>query len=154
MTLITCNSELMASDSMALTGSVVDYNCQKIFGINKNIIAASGAYGKFMQFLEWFKTQKKENEPRDFTSPEISVICLNAEGIWMYEDGLIPFKIDQPYWALGYGAEAAHHLMIRGASPADAIYEVSKFNAYVGGDIQFMTLKGMELEMRKVKYGT
>jgi len=128
MTTITCNRDLMASDSrVSIAEKGFAYPATKIIKTNGMLVGASGDGGDCTRFLEWAKRGFKEKDmPRwkavQYSEDEIVGIILKDDGIYLWtQGGPAPERVEADFFAIGSGGKAARLAMLLGHSPTEAV---------------------------------
>src|SRR3990167_6997376 len=108
MTTITCNRDLMASDSrVSIAEKGFAYPATKIIKTNGMLVGASGDGGDCTRFLEWAKKGLKEKDIPKWKTPqysedEIVGIILKPDGIYLWTNGgPEPERVEAEFFAIG-----------------------------------------------------
>lgn len=149
MTTIAANLEYMAADTKVTMGSNDIYHTrkkiQRIKVKGKTMIA--GAAGLDFYIQQFFLFLKQGGEPKmqrrdiDEHTEDLNFegLVLCSEGILLYDDTLTAAKIEEPFYAIGSGGQAARAAMTMGADPKQAIKIASKIDSATG--LPIVTLK-------------
>lgn len=137
MTTIAANRELMAADSQATTGEGIKFACVKLFERQGGIIGFCGGLAVGTKFVRSFPDVEEWDEDCEFEA-----LILNSKGIWLYESSLEPIKVDQSFYAIGSGAQAAIAAMHMGADPIQAVKIAAKIDSGTGGRVRYKRMGG------------
>lgn len=124
MTVIAWDGKTLAADKMASNGGS-KFRVTKIWRIKKCLIGVCGDYAPSMAVKRWFE---QGANPKDWPECNQDKDCWAAllvidpqKQIWRYEREPYPFKIEEPFFAVGCGKEAAMAAMHMGASAKKAV---------------------------------
>lgn len=128
MTTIACNTQCMAGDT--LLSSDVKCHAQKVFKHRGCCVGIAGTYADCMVFVHWWKAGAKEEPP---PMDNVEALVLTSSGRILCFDGHTKFfELDDPFSAIGSGAQAALATMHMGASPREAVRIAGKVDPGTG----------------------
>jgi hypothetical protein len=145
MTVIACNLEEMAADSLCHEDDSSHYYATKIFKLQDgSIIGGSGNHPE--KIMDWIMRGEPDNDRPTFDEnrDDFSIIHLKHDGIYLYVNSLSCWKLKEKNYAVGCGADTALYCM-RYASPKMtpemAVKEACKVNMFCGGEVDLLKLK-------------
>lgn len=112
---------------------------RKVFKHKGSCIGIAGTYADCLKFMRWFKGNRKEPLKK---MGDVSALMLTSEGNIFYFDGdAHPYKMTDPFMAIGSGAEAAMGAMHMGATPKIAVEVASEVDSGTGGNVTIRHIK-------------
>lgn len=135
MTVIAYDGKILAADKQATYGSTM-FPVKKIFRLGDELLAGAGDWSECNTFAKWYVDGCPLDKKPDFKNGVSMLLIKNGE-IWKYEDELVPFKIDMPFWALGSGADFAMGAMAAGKNAVEAVEIACKFDKDSGLGVDF-----------------
>lgn len=128
MTTIACNTTFMAGDT--LLTSDVKCHAQKVFKCRGCCVGIAGTYVDCMIFVEWWKHGANVEPPE---MENVEALVLTSSGRILCFDGHAKFfELDDPFTAIGSGAQAALAAMHMGADPQKAVKIAGKVDPGTG----------------------
>jgi ATP-dependent protease HslVU (ClpYQ) peptidase subunit len=137
MTTVVCDRNEMGTDSQA-SDEVVKSSVVKSWRVRGTIVGVAGTYANAVSFVAWLK-KKVQEEPY----PDMEGVCalvLKKDGIWVFDEVITPYKIQDPYAAIGSGAQAALAAMSLGCNVRESVGVAKKIDPCTGGRINVKTL--------------
>lgn len=134
MTTIVANREGMAADRQTSHGDQ-KFHGTKIFKIKRTIIGMAGDANQCEQFLEWMKGGKV---PED--CDEMEALILTRQGLYVCLCSLTRMKVEDDFYALGSGSQAALAAMHLGCNPVEAAEIACLIDPSSGGGIDYLCL--------------
>ena len=138
MTTIAANREMMAADSLTtIDDTRFQISKRKLhrlhqgLGNPEHLVAASGQTRHIQRFIEWYSRFRPVDERPDLDE-DFAALALTPEGLYYYDGGAYPFKVEGKYWAIGSGAEFALGAMAAGANPEQAVHAALRFDVGTG----------------------
>lgn len=129
MTTIVCDTQCMAGDTLLLSDTVC--NAPKVFKHKGNCIGIAGTYVDCMRFVKWWRAGAEGNVPK---MTNVDALVLTRDGrILCFDQDESFFEINDPFAAIGSGAQAALGAMHMGATPQKAVRVASKVDPATGG---------------------
>lgn len=111
---------VVAADSRVSGG--VPLNTQKIHRVGRAVIAFCGDMEEALRFVAWYKDKRKPFP--DFSREEDdeweALVITKTKAEW-WGPGGVPINIQEPYYAIGSGAEYAIGALDHGATLAEAM---------------------------------
>lgn len=138
MTTIAASVVGMAADTQ-LTGEY-KFRVQKIFALpDGGIAGGAGDWVRAYAGLQWLLGGEVGDPPK---IKGASLLILRPDGsLWIADNDWPAFPLLDKTAAIGCGAQAAMVAMASGKSPAEAVKEVCKLDAYTGDPVQYLTLE-------------
>jgi len=137
----------MVSDSQATRGSTPSTVTKLFRGPDGSVCGLCGDFGPGMALID-FICGRSEVVP-DFMGADTTVIQLRRDGIWTYDNSVRPFRIAEPFFAIGSGGDIALGAMFTGAPPDLAVKGAIRFDVYTGGRLQIMALESEKPKRKK-----
>jgi len=142
MTVIACNLKEMAADSLCHEDDSSSYMADKLLRCEDgSIVGGAGNHPETV--MDWIRRGKPANDRPAF-DPEkdnFSILHLRPDGIWLYNNSLVGFRLKERNYAIGCGADVALYAMRRQkVSPKQACEEAISTNMFCGGDVDVMVL--------------
>lgn len=148
MTTVAVSKSAMCSDSLCIDQGSRSY-VQKIFAVDGALIGFAGEVSQGLMFVEWYVSGGKDHYPFD---KNFEAVVLYEDGsIYSYDSGLMPIKMEQQYYAIGSGKQAATAAMMMGMSPSEAVEIAIKIDACTGGNIQRLHVSQIKAKPKKKK---
>ena len=121
----------IAADSM-ISGEDSFYLASKLRQGKNSIYGACGDWDKVLKAFQLLETSATEWE----SDLDVTILELRSDGIWVYENTIIPVHIKNDYWAVGTGANFAIAAMRLGLSPMEAIEISTEFDPFTSAPIE------------------
>jgi 20S proteasome alpha/beta subunit len=137
MTTIACDLKHMVGDRRITIGELY-FPATKIFKVRGDIVGTAGDGGDGDEFIEWYRKQSGEKPVLDKDTFE--ALVLKKDGIYYYDYTCLGTKIERGYAAIGNGALGALCAMKHGATPKEAIEDVSEFSHGTGRETDSIEL--------------
>lgn len=109
----------MVADSRVTGG--VHFKSKKIFQIDGKLIGIAGTMTHALKFVEWVTHGTPMNFVYDKEACSFDALVMDGGFLIHYDNELAPIVVDEPYYAIGSGAEYALGAMDAGASPQRAV---------------------------------
>lgn len=146
MTTIAANRHCMAADRKVTDGDTRYYS-KKIKRVGKAIVGCAGTAALCNQFFVWFKTRRDKDKPviKDADEDTLDAIVLTDEGrLFVYDKDCQVDELEDDYYAVGTGRQAALAAMFLGADPARAVQVAREIDNDTGGQIDVLeTMKNV-----------
>lgn len=143
MTVIACNLELMASDTLCHEDDTSHYQAEKMIRLmDGSILGGAGNHPEIV--MDWISRGKPANDRPsfDYEKDDFAILHLTDDGIFLYCNSLVGFRLKEKNYAVGCGADVALYCMrIQKMAPDLACKEATKINMFCGGDVDVMKLK-------------
>lgn len=136
MTTIVCDRFQISSDSF-LTDDCTTTQVRKLFKFKEGVVGVAGGYEECHNFIKWMKNGRKDIPPK---MKNVTAIALTKSGILVFDSSIKPYRVDDKFYAIGSGAQAALAIMHYGGSTKDAVRMASKVDPHSGGRIKTMKL--------------
>jgi hypothetical protein len=120
VTVIVATREGMWCDSKVSAGGL-NYPSEKVFRYKGDMIATAGNDTGIEKWLHWFKGDRKKPLTDIGTDDSFTVLVLNKEGLFIYDDCSLRNRITRDWHAIGDGAIAAAAALKMGATPHRAV---------------------------------
>lgn len=121
MTVIVADRKTMSGDSMTVHGGTVVGSHRKVHAVRDMVVGYAGDLDSGLAFLDWSKRgMGSRGKPRDL-SEEFMGLVLDGSGLYVYTYLLVPMRIEEDFWAIGGGAQAAMGAMRMGATTKRAV---------------------------------
>lgn len=130
MTTIIADRRGMAADRQTTHGDQKAFGV-KIFRVRETIIGMAGDAPLCEQYLEWVEGGEKPDVDED---AEIDVLILTRNSLYFCSGNFTRMKIDDPFYAIGTGSQAALAAMHMGANPVQAVEIACKIDPSSGID--------------------
>ncbi len=125
----------MAADSMVSS----DDSYYLINKLRRGKGCIYGGAGDFEKLLKFYQVLDQGGDLDSDT--DISILMLNAQGLWVYESSVIPVPIKNSFFAIGTGAGYAMGAMHLGKSPREAVEIACLYDTSSHGPIDEMKLE-------------
>lgn len=121
MTTIAADLSSMAADSMASDG-FADFPVTKIKAVSGRLFGGCGSIVGITKFFAWLEQGRPRKRPKHGGYEEFSVLELNADGLYLWDNCYTPYRVERSFHAIGAGGQAAVALMMKaGMSPGSAV---------------------------------
>ena len=142
MTIIAANREVMVGEMRIVHDENVVGKHLKVHLVKDRIVGYAGCMDSGIMFLGWCKRgMNSRSKPRDLDE-NFTGLILDESGLYEYKSFLVPIRIDQDFWAIGSGAQAALGAMHMGASPEEAVKIACEIAPDCGGPVVVESLPG------------
>lgn len=147
MTVIAANLREMAADTKVEIDGQHHCYSTKIFRIEDgSIIGGAGISPGLDLVMDWLRAGEiRGNEPNlaVLERIDVTILRLKKDGLWLYADTCVPFKLNDQNFAVGCGANLALYVMrVLKKPPATAVRETIKIDHGCGGRIDTLRLRG------------
>jgi hypothetical protein len=136
MTTIACDLKHMVGDRRITIGELY-FPATKILKIKGDIVGTAGLDGEGSDFVDWYR---KGGEAPKLTADSFEALVLKKDGIYYYDYTCVGTRVERPFWAIGNGALGALCAMKRGATPKEAVEDVSEFSHGTGAETDAIEL--------------
>lgn len=142
MTTIVWRDGVLAADSQVTQqlsehgGGFRNGSVQKIHRHRGFLYGCCGDLLMMERFRDWFHAGLKEFCPLDECS-EAMIVC--PDGRVLVYNGVLPHRIDGPYYAIGSGRQFALGALALGASAVEAVEAAAVHDAYTGLPVSTLT---------------
>jgi len=144
MTTIAANRQCMSADRKVTDGDV-SYSCIKLREINGSIVGVAGDNPAIVKFWAWYRaslTSKTVKAPEFNKKHSLAALVLTAKGsLLVYDTDCVPDVVEDDYWAIGTGRQAALAAMLLGHEPEEAIAVAQEVDTCTGGAVDTFWLK-------------
>jgi 20S proteasome alpha/beta subunit len=135
MTVIAWDGKSLAADRQADDGGI-KANVTKIVRLPSGIIlATSGTYWHMQYFIQWVSSGCIEEKWPDFQKDEkgFSELIVAEKGrVKLFDQGALPYFLEDPFFAWGSGAKFAMGAMAMGATAKEAVEITNRFSTSCG----------------------
>lgn len=131
-------ARIMACDSR-MTGHLIGHT-KKVWRIQGSLFGVSGRLASCTAFVNYLKLGDRTEGVEAPCMEHVRALVLTDGGIYMYDGGPTPFKVDDRIWAVGSGSAAAMGAMAAGATPQEAIRIAAKYDEGTGGPVRTFAL--------------
>lgn len=147
MTTIAANRKCMAADRK-VTDEGSMYHTIKIFVVEGNIVGLAGEVLRTNKFLNWMRMGQPKEAGSMMEGDEkanFQALVLNRKGLFVYMDTCEPDALDDPFYAIGCGSQAALAVMTKpiGWSPEAAVKHAGKVDPHTGGKTDVLWVKDL-----------
>lgn len=136
MTTIAISDGLIAADSLVCRNYTVFGATRKIRAVDSSVYGSgfAAACGR-LQDLEVFCGWLKDCGEKPKLDEGFEGVFLTSHNLLQMDDGLVPYVVSGPFFALGSGADFALGAMGAGAGPKEAVDIACRFDAASGGEV-------------------
>lgn len=114
----------------------------KIKRVGPNLVGCAGAVYASEQVLKWFEAgADPERYPKIPETDAISVLVTGPDGLRLYEKGPHPMWLENKFFAIGSGGDAAMAAMYLGCPARRAVEVACEVATSCGGGVDVLTLK-------------
>jgi ATP-dependent protease HslVU (ClpYQ) peptidase subunit len=146
MTTVAYKNGVMAGDRMSREGNVKHARMTKIFRSRGHLVGFSGAADVAMVLLRWFDNGADPAEwpdPHGEDGVEASMLVVSPAGkVSYYERFPVPLIMEQEFHAIGSGRDFALAVLSMGYDAVKAVEVASELDAFTGGGVDVLMLKG------------
>jgi len=134
LTTIVADRRGMAADRQTTHGDQ-KFSGTKIFKIKRTIVGMAGDATQCEQFLEYMRGGDKPEILDD-----IEALILTPKGLYVCLGSLTKMAVDDPFYALGTGSQAALAAMHMGADIQKAVEIACLIDPSSGGGVDYLKL--------------
>lgn len=142
MTIICFRDGVLAADKRSVN-HFRPTTVTKIFRIGDSLTAVSGDLVKGLEIIEWIKAGRKDDELPAFQrslDQFVPVLLASHGGLQLFENSPIPFRIEEPFFAMGSGRDYALMAMHLGRDAKEAVRLTCEMTTCCGNGIDTLTL--------------
>lgn len=144
MTVIAWDGQVLAADKRASNQGLV-FRVTKIRRINRDLVGGSGDLSAVTAMMNWYENGAKLDELPDCQKDKdrwtpLLVIKSPLKEIMRYEQDGVPFRIEEPFFAIGSGRDLAIGAMAMGASAQKAVEIASQYDTGCGNGIDTLRM--------------
>lgn len=136
MTCIAFKDGVLAADTLTTADGVRSGFAQKIFRAGRLRIGAAGSAPLIEKFRDWLAAGMVGDAPLHSDDAAFFVIAPSAPAVMWTQNG--PWRIREPFWALGSGEHFAKGAMMAGASAEEAVLIAAQVCTGVGGRVMVL----------------
>ncbi len=134
----------MAADTKVVHGET-SYTTNKIRRVSRAIVGAAGCNADIELWMDWFekwsrRAKRKPTKPTFSDDPEVEVLILTPQGLFISDEGCGFDEIKEAYYAIGTGRAQALVAMDLGCDPPAAVEAAIKRDNNSGGSVQVISL--------------
>lgn len=132
----------MAADSLCHEEDGSHYMANKLMRCEDGSILG-GAGNHPEPVMDWIRRGKPANDRPEIDEKrdDFSILHLTREGIHLYCNSLVGFKLKEKNYAVGCGADVALYAMrVMKLDPTSACVEANKIQLFCGGEVDTMEL--------------
>lgn len=116
--------------------------------LRRGKLSVYGACGDWDKVLKAFSLMESSSVEWE-SDLDVTVLELRSDGIWVYENTIIPVHIKNDFWAVGTGANFAIAAMALGKSPAEAVALAVEFDPFTNPPIESLKLEDVRVNKKK-----
>lgn len=135
MTIVAWDGHTLAADRMGDAGGL-RRTITKVFRLDDgSLFGSCGSSSHMMEMLDWIKRGYPPSEVPPFQRTEDyqGVILVKPDAtVWVWGQGPYPFKMEDPYTAMGHGRDFAIAAMYLGKKAVDAVNIACMFDPSCG----------------------
>lgn len=142
MTVICFKDGVLAADKRSVSHSRPT-TVTKIFRVGDSLLAVSGDLVKGLEIVEWIKAGRVPADLPDFqrsSNDYAPVLLVSNGGLYLFENSPIPFRIEEPVFAMGSGRDYALMAMHLGLSAVDAVEHTCRLTSCCGNGVDSLIL--------------
>jgi len=142
MTVIAWDGKTLAADKRALNNGRAT-TVTKICKHEGWLLAVSGDLTRGLELVKWFKAGQDPEKLPAFQltlADYVPLLAINKDGVYLFEMGHMPFKIEEPFFACGSGRDCALTAMHLGRDAVQAVQITCEVLTNCGNGIDTLTL--------------
>ncbi len=139
MTTIAANRSEMAGDSK-VTDDDTSFRGRKVHRVGEAVVGAAGTGPAISKFIKWLRAGDLDARPKFDKDDELAALVLTPAGLFAYGTELEPEEIDDPFYAVGTGKQAALAAMRLGCTPGRAVEVACEIDNHTGGPVDVLRL--------------
>lgn len=136
---------LVADSRITTNSSLVQYAAEKLYRAGRSIYGEAGDVENGLKFRRWvLDGMPKKGRPSfgNFTDDQFSILELDKDGIWLWDQTMSRQALKESEFAIGSGHKIALYVMrVLGKSAEEAIDEAAKIDIHTAGPVQVLHLK-------------
>jgi ATP-dependent protease HslVU (ClpYQ) peptidase subunit len=142
MTTVIATEKEMAGDSK-ITNMATHFESRKIFRCkNGDILGIAGSVTDAMKFLEWYEDGADRSKDPGFDNSDFEILVIKHDGLFIFDDSLMPIRIDSGMCAIGSGKMAAMAAFYCDKTLTECVRIASLIDDGTGGKIVSMPYDG------------
>ena len=131
---------MMAADRR-VTDTNQRYTVCKIKRIGNAIVGCAGDSPASNKFMRWYASgADPDNIPKMQKDDELEAIAITPEGMFLYDINFIPDQLEDPFYAVGSGGQAALAAMHMFGDLEFAIELASMIDNHTGDGVDILSL--------------
>jgi len=116
------SEQKMASDSRVTMTGLPYASIKKVYRLkNGELLGFAGCVDNALKVIDWCNKGFDQSNKPTLLEAGVNIIILKKTHITFYDNSLVPMKIDNDFYSIGSGAEAATAAMYCGKNVEQAI---------------------------------
>ncbi len=135
MTTVIATEKAMAGDSRVTDDSTF-FESKKVHRCkNGDLVGIAGSMTDALKFLEWYESGANKDSEPSFDDTNFNVMVVRKDGLFVFDDCLVPIRVDSGMFAIGSGRMAAMAAFHCGKSIRECVEIACKIDVFTGGTI-------------------
>lgn len=140
MTIVACDFKSMCADSLCIDNGARSI-AQKIFVTKRGVIGIAGDLVAGRKFVSWYCDRRRPRPSQDTDGDFEALVYHKGELMW-WNQQFAPVPVQDPYWAIGSGRDAALGALSVGAPIERAVEAACKVIVSCGLPVVKVDLQG------------
>jgi ATP-dependent protease HslVU (ClpYQ) peptidase subunit len=141
MTTIVATRQTMAADKRVTDEDAgTRWREKKIRRIGDALVGAAGSAPAISKFFKWLEGGQQDDPPKLGKDDELRGLVLTPAGLFIVGTDCVLCELDDPFFAVGSGAQAALGALHMGATAPVAVEIASTVDNQTGDGIDVLTL--------------
>lgn len=144
MTTIAWDGNELAADTLCAAPDG-NFRCSKLWKVGKYLIGCAGNMDSAELLVRWFvHGALKDDFPEvqmDKSLCSTMLVIANPDEIWRYDQGYIPSRIKEKFYAIGTGSHCALTAMYLGKTAKEAVQVAHRFDCFTGIEVEAISFR-------------
>jgi 20S proteasome alpha/beta subunit len=143
LTIIVWDGMTLAADKRSVNSGRAT-TVTKIFRVNDALVGVTGDFARGLELVEWFKAGAVPSALPAFQRSNddyVPMLVVRHSGVFLYEQALIPFEVEEPFFAIGSGRDCALTALHLGYSAREAVRITCELRTCCGNGIDTLELE-------------
>lgn len=123
MTVIAWDGKTLAADKRSVNNGRPT-TVTKIFRSDDMLLAVTGDLVRGLELVRWHQAGGNPATLPEFQktlADYVPLLQVSRDGVYLYENGPIPFKVEEPFFAMGSGRDCALAALYLGKTAKEAV---------------------------------
>lgn len=142
MTVICWDGATLAADKRSVNHGRAT-TVTKVFRSGEWLLAISGDLVRGLEMVKWFQDGRDAKALPAFQSAltdYVPMMAISKDGVFLFENGPIPFKVEEPFFAIGSGRDIALTALHLGLGAVRAVQIACELNTGCGNGVDTLEL--------------
>lgn len=136
------HGKMAADRKVTDAGSNTRYRARKVRTVGESLVGCAGDSAAIAKFVRWLEAGADQDDRPKFDKDHTLVaLVLNPSGLFLFDSNLEPDEVDDDFYAVGSGAQAALAAMHLGVDPRRAVEIAAKVDVNTEGPFDVLSVR-------------